>query len=469
MTTDRDLERWIDAEYPVAARELFCSVSATGIEYQRTAFGQRIRPARGSVLASPVTQRAPGEPDYFFHWLRDSAIVMGAVQVLIADGTVAAEGHAAFADFVAFSLKLDTLDGHRLAADPDYGARVAPDVKQFLRPRTELAEVSGDRIRMETRFNPDGTLDVLRWSRPQLDGPATRALVLMQYARHHPASDALSALLESDIDFALRHAGADSYDIWEERYCADYYTRSVQQQVLAQAAVSARARGESARAAALSSASARLAELLDTHWSEHQGCYLSAVGTDRPGDRDIDFAVIFAALHSDRAEGDHSILDPRMQATLRRLIAVFAEDYQINRATPDAAPALGRFRGDSYQSGGAWYISTLGAAEFHYRLAQAAVRQPLVSDSVNQAFRLQAGVASRSMGAQALASALTARGDAFMRTVMRFTPDSGVLSEQFDQNDGRQTSARRLTWSYAAFITAVSARRQAVTAQLKCG
>ena len=48
------------------------------------------------------------------------------------------------------------------------------------------------------------------------------------------------------------------------------------------------------------------------------------------------------------------------------------------------------------------------------------------------------------------------RGDAIMRTVQAFTPATGDLSEQFDRTTGAQTSAKHLTWSYAAFITAAA-------------
>ena len=51
------------------------------------------------------------------------------------------------------------------------------------------------------------------------------------------------------------------------------------------------------------------------------------------------------------------------------------------------------------------------------------------------------------------------RGDAYLATVRAYTPASGDLSEQFDQKSGAQTSAKHLAWSYAAFISCVSARR----------
>ena len=48
-----------------------------------------------------------------------------------------------------------------------------------------------------------------------------------------------------------------------------------------------------------------------------------------------------------------------------------------------------------------------------------------------------------------------------MRTVRTFTPTGGELSEQFDQTTGAQSSAKHLSWSYAAFITAAASRTQA--------
>jgi glucoamylase len=93
---------------------------------------------------------------------------------------------------------------------------------------------------------------------------------------------------------------------------------------------------------------------------------------------------------------------------------------------------MGRYAGDVYFSGGAYYFSTLGAAEFCYRAA------------------------ARSGNARALVS----RGDAYLATVRAFTPAGGQMSEQFDRSTGVQTSARELAWSYAAFISCMAARRQ---------
>jgi len=147
-------------------------------------------------------------------------------------------------------------------------------------------------------------------------------------------------------------------------------------------------------------------------------------------------AVVLAAIHSCTGWDTHSVHDPRVHATLTRLEALFDATYPINRSrTSGMGPALGRYPGDVYYSGGAYYFSTLGAAELCFRAA------------------------SRAAG-----PAWLERGDAFLATVRAFTPQSGEMSEQFDQHTGAQTSARHLAWSYAAFISCVAARRAVVAA-----
>jgi glucoamylase len=92
---------------------------------------------------------------------------------------------------------------------------------------------------------------------------------------------------------------------------------------------------------------------------------------------------------------------------------------------------MGRYAGDVYYSGGAYYFSTLGAAEFCFRAAAGCEDAPRWVE----------------------------KGDAFLATVRAFTPQTGELSEQFDQRTGAQRSARHLAWSYAAFISCLHARR----------
>ena len=62
---------------------------------------------------------------------------------------------------------------------------------------------------------------------------------------------------------------------------------------------------------------------------------------------------------------------------------------------------------------------------------------------------------------ESLFGALLKRGEMFMAMVRTYTPASGELSEQFDQTNGAQASAKNLAWSHAAFIAAFASRKAA--------
>jgi glucoamylase len=182
--------------------------------------------------------------------------------------------------------------------------------------------------------------------------------------------------------------------------------------------------------------------MLDGYWRESGGYYTSRILEGAKSTKELDIAVILSAVHTATGEGEtHTARDPRMHATLERLEALFGSAYPINHQLPkDRAPAMGRYQGDVYYSGGAYYFSTLGTSEFCYLAA--AAHAP--------------GSDERRTWVE--------HGDGFLATTRAYTPASGDLSEQFDQRTGEQTSAKHLAWSYAAFISCVSAR-QAVTAR----
>src|SRR6202007_1143051 len=189
---------------------------------------------------------------------------------------------------------------------------------------------------------------------------------------------------------------------------------------------------------------------LDGFWSETAGYYRSR--GDGGSRRELDMSVIIALLHSGRAGDTHTVLDPRAQSTLTALEELFETEYAINRERPPGrGPAMGRYAHDRYYSGGAWYLATLAAAEFYFRLAEALSRgAPLAAAPVDARFRQRLGTTEAAGGDAALVRLAFERGDAIMRTVQAFTPASGELSEQFDQTTGAQTSAKHLSWSYAA-------------------
>jgi glucoamylase len=434
MTERADFNSWLACmtQRSIAAMER--AISATQLIRRREAFGQITVPAKGSVLASPVIADWDPEPDYFFHWLRDSAIVMRAVADLMLDAPsddALVRWQGRFEDFVDFSLALSKLNGAEFLARSRFRQVTRRGFRKFLRPNSEIRALAGDKLLGEPRFNSDGTIDIFRWSRPQYDGPALRALACLRYlAAGGPRTEKLTRLLLLDLDFTLRHAGRRCIGPWEEpgQNTHHYYVALVQLGALVHG------RPFADDADAWNEAEKELRAGLERHWSEQHQVYMALrAPPDDNVDGLIDAAQLLAVLDADLPDGPHSVRDPRVQKTQNAIEDFFAREFLINRGR--AAPALGRYRGDRYFGGGAWYPTTLAAASLYYRRAH----QPGQDHA-----------------------ALLKRGDDFIATVRKLTPPDGALSEQVDRATGVQTSARHLTWSYAAFVNASKLRAGAL-------
>jgi len=422
-----DLELWIAAQAQRSIAAMEPAISATGLARRRENFNQNIVPSAGSVLASTTIGDWNPEPDYFFHWLRDSAIVMRTVVGLMQDATSPADHmrwQTHFENFVQFSLGL--IGSARY--NPNYRTNTSPDFHKFLRDESELRALSGDELLGEPRFNPDGTIDIMRWARPQYDGPALRALACLDFlAAGGRRSDALDELLTIDLDFTRRHAGESCIGPWEEKSARHYYVALVQ--------LGALVHGRRLTGTAAVDAEQKLYAQLERHWSKTHNVFSAAVPPESADDTDdmLDASFLLGVLDANLPVGPHSIDDPRVHATQKAIEDMFARELPINRTRfAGCAPALGRYRADKYFGGGAWFPTTLAAAALYYRRA------------------------NRADGDRA---ALIKRGDEFMATIRSLTPIDGVLPEQIDRETGQATSARHLTWSDAAFVSAARSRR----------
>jgi len=128
-------------------------------------------------------------------------------------------------------------------------------------------------------------------------------------------------------------------------------------------------------------------------------------------------------------------------------------------------PMLGRYPADTYDGdvaepvlgGHPWALCTANFAELYYRLAtEISTSRTVPYDDLSAPFFDQVGVGSSSTPAQAV-TALDAAADAMLQAVV-YHSDNLELSEQFDGTSGYEKSVRDLTWSYAAFLSAVRAK-----------
>jgi glucoamylase len=187
---------------------------------------------------------------------------------------------------------------------------------------------------------------------------------------------------------------------------------------------------------------------------------------------DPNIDIVQASLY-----GAVACTDAKLLATAAQLRQQWEEGgmafYPINAADKQLGmgPLFGRYPGDVYDGdtshptlgGHPWVLCTCNMAELHYRVAgqiasssARTVQDVIAIDDLTTPFFAASGVTAATSAADA-AAALIATGDSMMRAVI-YHSDNLELSEQFDGTSGFEKSVHNLTWSYAAFLSAVRAR-----------
>jgi glucoamylase len=156
---------------------------------------------------------------------------------------------------------------------------------------------------------------------------------------------------------------------------------------------------------------------------------------------------------------------------------------RATRTTSALLPGIGRYLEDTYDGvstnsrGNPWFLGTAAFAELCYRSASnwssagslpittrniAFLRGTLASQGTQVAITEGDVVKKSDARFGQIIGAMIELGDGYLRRVQQHAGESGSLSEQFDRNDGSLQSARDLSWSYAAVLTAFSQREIAV-------
>jgi glucoamylase len=389
----------------------------------------------GCVLAAPsYPANAPGiSQDYVFNWVRDAAITVLEVTAAIA-GTPGAPVQP-LADYVSFARTCYN------NAVPTKGHACFTVVGDS-RPWTE-----------------------------QNDGPGIQSVALLAaYPLLDAASqDTAKALITDNVNFLLQVYQDQTTNLWEEHSGYSFFARSVQLRCLRE--IAANDIGL-AVPAGVDAAIGWLESALQIHWNGSY--YATMIGGQTPGDPaqstvpygyDPNIDIVQACIY-----GAVPCTDTKMLATAALLRSAWADPssdrlYPINitDAANGLGPMFGRYPGDFYDGaagsvgGHPWALCTANFAELHYRLAAEVAKSGVIPlDEHSEPFFAQLGITSGSTAENA-ASTLVAAGDAMMFAVLSHS-DHLELSEQYDGTSGYERSVRDLTWSYAAFLSAVRAK-----------
>ncbi len=415
----------------------------------------------GAIIASPSTEK----PNYRFIWVRDAALVVDTIISLYENAKNETE-RVYYFNLISDYIRLSR---HKQLQDTASG-------------RAEEEGLG------EPKFHVDGSAFKDPWGRPQDDGPALRASALIRFSnllikegRYGALADPslpLRLVIQTDLKFTQKYWDRPGYDLWEEvKAGSHFYTRSVQKKAMLDGAIW---EPNKTQADKYTLAAKAIREKIKGHWLASRGYIVSAldilegVQNKHSG---LDIETVLVALHT------RHFTDDRIMATVPFIEREFDNLYPINQNRLDEngllmAPAIGRYAVDAYNdherdpnghaSGHPWFLSTLAMAQYYYSLANQWGRvEKIKVNDLNLDFIRRLGIENiephqvirqGSEKHMTVVKNLFEKGDQYLRRVRFHSSRLGALHEQINRHTGHMQGAKELTWSHAAFLTAVWSR-----------
>jgi glucoamylase len=361
----------------------------------------------------------------------------------------------------------------------------------------------------EPKFEVDGTPFKGSWGRPQRDGPALRALTLMNYLREYNAShpslwssahaddffapfyDASmppKSVIKADLEYVSHFWNQSSFDLWEEIEGLHFFTLMVSARSLREGAQLARVFGDLGAADWYELQAGYIENLLAKFWNKQKGHLVETLWSKRSG---LDCGLLLGSLHALPSDDSDAIFPPWSDEMLVSLLALARDQrdrFPIN-STPlqnsddDDGQALegtgiGRYPEDVYdgygtssRGGNPWFLCTSSASEILYRAAAHFSETASLTITPTSLPFFEAVFATSSLDIvpgeygsndaifHSAIERLVSIGDQFLEVVKAHVDGEGAMSEQFDRVTGYMRGAEDLTWSYGAFLQAVRARK----------
>ncbi|KAJ3408913.1 glycoside hydrolase 15 protein [Chytridiales sp. JEL 0842] len=428
--------------------------------------------APGAVIAAPRNN----QNDYYYHWIRDSSLVMDVVNTLYKNAnstTEVAQLEKNFRDFATLTKKIQNVPG------------------RF----------------SDAKFQVDGSAFTGPWCNPQADGPALRASVFIRFANAFLAkggdinfvralyNSPQTGIIKNDLEYvSYNFAKEDSCDLWEERRGLHFFTLASQRRALVEGAEFANKMGDGGAAAWYNAKAAEASNLLRSTF------FNSATGTVQAikNGRVLDAAIPLGAIHGNVGDGLFAPQDDRVLSSLATFAKGFIAEFRLNQvAKTDASGlpvsvAIGRYYGDLYtgrseenggtnvvDGSGPWFLASAAFAEVSYRAAAAFIRAgsvtvtPLNARLFNGEIPIGCGLSiplgtysSSTPEFRSIINALQAYGDRHIRRNKYHSQPGFRFSEQYNRENGFEQGVPDLTWSYASMLTAKFARDELVALNL---
>ena len=298
----------------------------------------------------------------------------------------------------------------------------------------------------------------------QSDGPALQTLAILAAFNQLDATTQTKAkaVIATNLDFLLNEYQNATTNLWEEHIGYSFFARAAQLKCFQ--AIQANTLGIPVPQGIDGAISWLQNVGLPGHWNGTTYISMLPAGNPIPAGYDTNIDIVCACIY-----GGVPCTDTKLLASAAILRYQFANSnspdvYPINLSDNNQGlgPLMGRYPSDIYDgdtddhSTGdhPWALCTCNLAQLYYKLANEITQsQSVPYDQFSASFFVQLGVTKTTPPAQA-AIALQDAADDMIGAVL-YHSDHLELSEQFDGVTGFEKSVKNLTWSYAAFLSAV--------------
>ncbi len=403
----------------------------------------------GVVVASPSRV----EPDYFFHWVRDAALVMNTIFDLMVVETNQAKKEQLEKLMFGF---VERVRGNQQA--------------------------SGFWNLGEPKYHVDGEPFTGPWGRPQHDGPGLRAVTLIKFANYlidqgkiewvkenlyTPILPAVSPI-KMDLEYVSLHFDRPGFDYWEEVKGLHFATAMGQRKALLSGAKLAGRLGDKYAAEYYLAKAKEVSKLIHTFWNNDKGYIESTLDQTRGVYKSqLDISVILGVHHGDNQDGFYSVSNAKVMKTAQRLEESFNNIYVINKNNTNSqlGTAIGRYPEDSYngyrtdREGNPWFLATFAMGEYYLRLAKELKNKEMFEIGYYcnilklKECRNLRRASSRTLNQQFI-KILNDKAIGFFKRADFHAGKNGHMDEQMNRYNGYMMGARDLTWSYASHLSA---------------
>lgn len=335
----------------------------------------------GMIIASPSD-----DPPYIFHWIRDSSLVMKAI----------IDMYLTSKKSKYFKIILDNLENEKKIQELD-----------------TLTGLGEPKVRINCKpYNEP-------WGRPQNDGPALRGLNMIKLYSHFNNNyntinkNLIEKILIRDLNYLINNYNKPSFDLWEEVYGWNFYTRLVQFKFFKEFILLNDKIKIFSDIELLNKIKSNLLNGLEDHIAENQ--IISSFDKNGNIVRWDDASIIMGLNHIDYdSEIINLISLDRFLNVSKNLLETFNLKYK------NSHNMIGRYKNDAYYNGHAWIICSLGICQFYAYLFK-------IKGEVNFSYFL-----------------LALQVFNYILNI-----DSALsLAEQYDPDNNQQLSAKDLTWNY---------------------